>query len=364
MGRGMPRVPAFAYDFVQDEGIFLPQQPTLDFVGGGVTATDDPANQRTVVTIPLGGGLNPPANPADNNKVAYGLAGNLSYTSQIRTDGTYFSFAVGVGFGPALSGTLRFGNTQDLRWRNAAGGADVIAFAVNAANEVVIGGTNCAGWRQLIGAVVMQQVDALATDYSSWGVAPAQSGYVRLPNTGMISWRNQAGLGDVGNINVDVANQLQPIASATLNGFESTTDYLNIWGETGVDVAIPIGAGYVDVETSALVFLSVNNNYRYFGAAWAAWEVVASKAVFPDLMQFVVIRYNDATVRITCLTDGSTVTGAVPAVLTGVSVITGLKWRVTIDATYHIVWGIGQDAAIARTGRATLFDFGRTNTAT
>lgn len=289
---GTNRQPPQFYSRVADEGILLPQRPVLNFTGGGVTAADDPGNNRTNVTIPLGAGLNPPANPAENNEFAYGLNGNLAYTSQMRTDGTYASFGVGVGNGPAQSGTVRLANLQ------------------------------------------------------------------------VISWRNAGGTADIGNITVDAANQLSPIASATQNGFEAAIDYLNIWGETGVDVAIPIGAGYVDVETSANVFLSANNNYRYFGVAWAAWEAVANKNVFPDLMQFVVTRYNDATVRVTCLTDGSTSTGAVPLTLTGVSVITGLKWRVTIDATYHVVWGIGQDAGVARTGRATLFDFGRTNQAT
>jgi hypothetical protein len=44
------------YTTVQDEGAALPQQPTLDFAGAGVTATDDAANSRTLVTIPGGGG--------------------------------------------------------------------------------------------------------------------------------------------------------------------------------------------------------------------------------------------------------------------------------------------------------------------
>lgn len=37
---------------VQDEGAPLPQRSYLDFAGAGVTATDDSANNRTVVTVP------------------------------------------------------------------------------------------------------------------------------------------------------------------------------------------------------------------------------------------------------------------------------------------------------------------------
>lgn len=41
---------------IQDEGTALAARGSLDFVGAGVTATDDAANNRTVVTIPGGGG--------------------------------------------------------------------------------------------------------------------------------------------------------------------------------------------------------------------------------------------------------------------------------------------------------------------
>jgi hypothetical protein len=41
---------------IMDEGIALPDRPYLDFVGPGVTATDDLALNKTIVTIPGGGG--------------------------------------------------------------------------------------------------------------------------------------------------------------------------------------------------------------------------------------------------------------------------------------------------------------------
>lgn len=43
---------ASAYDTVQEEGVPLTQRTKLDFVGTGVTATDDAPGTRTVVTIP------------------------------------------------------------------------------------------------------------------------------------------------------------------------------------------------------------------------------------------------------------------------------------------------------------------------
>ena len=41
---------------VQDEGVALPVQSTLNFVGAGVTATNDAGGSRTLITIPGGGG--------------------------------------------------------------------------------------------------------------------------------------------------------------------------------------------------------------------------------------------------------------------------------------------------------------------
>lgn len=44
------------YSTIEDEGTALPRETALNFTGAGVTATDDPANGRTDVTIPGGGG--------------------------------------------------------------------------------------------------------------------------------------------------------------------------------------------------------------------------------------------------------------------------------------------------------------------
>jgi hypothetical protein len=45
---------------VQDEGIEFPARPTLNFVGAGVSATDDPTNNRVVVSVPGGGATTVP----------------------------------------------------------------------------------------------------------------------------------------------------------------------------------------------------------------------------------------------------------------------------------------------------------------
>jgi hypothetical protein len=53
--------PSQAYNLIQDEGVDLTQRKTIDFVGSSVTATDDPVNEKTIVTISGGGGGGSPS---------------------------------------------------------------------------------------------------------------------------------------------------------------------------------------------------------------------------------------------------------------------------------------------------------------
>ncbi len=132
-GRGTSRVPPSIYDFVADEGTVLNQRPVLNFTGGGVTASDNPAQNRTDVTIPLGGGLNPPVDPTDDWKICYALGGNLSYTLILRTDGTSITSVpmtvVGVGAAMTVS-------AQDalITWAAGNTGGSLSARAGNASN--------------------------------------------------------------------------------------------------------------------------------------------------------------------------------------------------------------------------------------
>ena len=58
---------------IRDEGTALAARASLDFVGAGVTATDNPAGDKTLVTIPGGGatvsyGTTLPASPVDGQE--------------------------------------------------------------------------------------------------------------------------------------------------------------------------------------------------------------------------------------------------------------------------------------------------------
>jgi len=54
--------------------------------------------------------------------------------------------------------------------------------------------------------------------YVSIGASPAASGYLRLPNAGVLAWRNQAGDGDISALSVDTANDVLVGADLQLGG--------------------------------------------------------------------------------------------------------------------------------------------------
>lgn len=127
---------------IKDEGVTLPKQPNLNFVGAGVTATDDPVNSATKVTIPSGG-----------TALAYGAAtvypdpsipanfsGLLTWTQihtsgvtisgtniTIATAGTYEIHAAGGGYlqGPAAGGS-GYANPQLEMQLNINGGIGAV----------------------------------------------------------------------------------------------------------------------------------------------------------------------------------------------------------------------------------------------
>ena len=51
----IPASEVFGYNEIRDENVILPHRQIIDFQGAGVTATDDPINKKTIVTIPGGG---------------------------------------------------------------------------------------------------------------------------------------------------------------------------------------------------------------------------------------------------------------------------------------------------------------------
>lgn len=72
----------------QDEGVSLAQRTTINFVGAGVTATDDAANARTNVNVPgaLGG----------SGSVAFTTGANLSNVVTVTHNRGQTGYAVTV----------------------------------------------------------------------------------------------------------------------------------------------------------------------------------------------------------------------------------------------------------------------------
>lgn len=69
---------------IQDEGTSLTQRTTLNFVGAGVTATDDAANSRTVVTIPTPTAAQVGAVPTTTQVIAgSGLSGGGALSANV-----------------------------------------------------------------------------------------------------------------------------------------------------------------------------------------------------------------------------------------------------------------------------------------
>lgn len=77
----IPASEVFGYNEIQDESIPLPHRQIIDFQGAGVTATDDPVNKKTIVTIP-GGGVTPgPTIITLNSAITnYTITTNARYT--------------------------------------------------------------------------------------------------------------------------------------------------------------------------------------------------------------------------------------------------------------------------------------------
>lgn len=120
-------VTAQAYDTVQNEGSNLTQRSTIDFVGAGVTASDD--GSKTIVTIP---GI-----PTTNS---YGLFSQTANSTTITAttseltliDGGVGSltvpangFSVGDSFRVEMGGVMSAHNNDTIRIRLKAGAVDL-----------------------------------------------------------------------------------------------------------------------------------------------------------------------------------------------------------------------------------------------
>ena len=116
-------VTAQAYDTVQNEGSNLTQRSTIDFVGAGVTASDNGTN--TVVTIP--------GPVATTNIGLFAQTANSTIITNTTTESSLINggvgslivpangFAVGDSFRAVFGGVMNANNNQTIRIRVKAG---------------------------------------------------------------------------------------------------------------------------------------------------------------------------------------------------------------------------------------------------
>ena len=120
-------VTAQAYDTVQNEGSNLTQRSTIDFVGAGVTASDD--GSKTVVTIP---GI-----PTTNSYGLFSQTANSTTITATTDEGTLIDggvgtltvpangFSVGDSFRVEMGGVMSAHNNDTIRIRLKAGAVDL-----------------------------------------------------------------------------------------------------------------------------------------------------------------------------------------------------------------------------------------------
>lgn len=100
---------------LQDEGTLLPTRGSIDFVGGGVTATDDAANNKTIVNVTgLGTGLDQAT--ADSlyvNVAGDAMDGDLYVNADINVTGTV-NGTDGIFGTISTTGAVQFGGTTSL----------------------------------------------------------------------------------------------------------------------------------------------------------------------------------------------------------------------------------------------------------
>lgn len=131
-------VTAQAYDTIQNEGSNLTQRSTIDFVGAGVTASDNGTN--TVVTIPgpvatTNYGLfaqtansTPITNTTTETNLINGGVGTLTVPAN--------GFTVGDSFTAVMAGILNCANNQTIRIRVKAGSVILLDSGVQSITNI------------------------------------------------------------------------------------------------------------------------------------------------------------------------------------------------------------------------------------
>lgn len=224
---------------VEDEGIALGNFTTLNFVGGGVTATD------------AGGGVADVTVPAVTSVAMVGdVTGNSAANTVERAAGSGGLFSVtgtamAIGATPATTGTIRLPNNNDIVARNAANTADAQLLRLSAGDACYVGNSaNLTGVRFQPGGAANPVFDvwnnrAQINSGFYIGVGAAAGSATGLPATGNIRMVHSSSV-------------------TGRNGADTTDRNLYSWGVTAdtfilgdVNNAMQLNASLIQLGTGA-----------------------------------------------------------------------------------------------------------------
>ena len=152
---------------VQDHGTALPLRPKVDFVGTGVSAADDPANDRTVVTISSAS-----APPGADKQVLFNDGGAVGADAGLTFDKTIVGLNIGPGgFFTCEGSSLVLGSDATLAGHLAT------SVQIYPSTIVYLGAGNSTGF-----AVDGSSATAYAGVLKLFYGGCANSGHLRAPN--------------------------------------------------------------------------------------------------------------------------------------------------------------------------------------
>jgi len=194
---------------------------------GNIWLHNPPAAWQTMIQGTFIADVNtaPTGNPAAGGFL-WSATGALNWRTSSGAIHTLGSTYYAVGTTPATTGIIRLPNAQQINWRDSGDTADVEGITVDAAEAVVLGGTNCTAINLDVGAATIAIFD---TTYMSLGTTPSTAGIIRLPNNELVTARDSGDSADVSMITVDANDDVVLGGTADIDTGLSLTDDGNLW---------------------------------------------------------------------------------------------------------------------------------------
>jgi len=272
------------YATIQEEGASLAQRPTVNYIGAGITATDDVGNTRTNVS--LGDDLNALEGMTGAGFVVR-TADNTYALRAITTSGIGITNGTGVAGNVVLS--LDNNSVTNAILRDSAA-VSVIGRSANSAGDPadIAAGSN--------DTVLRRVADVLGFGQLTAGMFPANvvtNAMLAQVATATFKGRTTAATGDVQDLTVAQATALLAVFTTALQGVVpasggGTTNFLRADGTWAAPAggAFPgLGATYAWTNAHSWA-----NNAAFNGDATFAGQVFATNTVQDDALVRVVVQ--------------------------------------------------------------------------